>query len=91
MGFNCPKATEPLPGDSLIFTTKSPGDPGTHLIDLGRMKKAELTLKPPSCFDPGTLALGIQSHNHLAIAPYKLCSPCILSTNFSGLFRFQLY
>ena len=30
--------TELLRGDSLIFTSKSPGVPGTHLIDLGRMK-----------------------------------------------------
>ena len=24
--------------DSLLFATKYPGSPGTHLIDLGRMK-----------------------------------------------------
>ena len=29
---------QPLRGDSLLFTTKSPGSPGTHLIDPGRMK-----------------------------------------------------
>ena len=38
MGFNCLKATEPLQGDSLYFTTKSPGVPSTHFIVLGRMK-----------------------------------------------------
>ena len=38
LGFNCIKATEPLRGDSLLFTTRSPGVPGTYLIDLGRMK-----------------------------------------------------
>ena len=38
MGFNCLKATEPLRGDSLLFTTKFPAIPGTHLIDLERMK-----------------------------------------------------
>ena len=32
------KATEPLQGDTLLFTTKSPGVPGDHLIDLRRMK-----------------------------------------------------
>ena len=32
------KATEPLQGDTLLFTTKSPGVPGDHLIDFGRMK-----------------------------------------------------
>ena len=34
MGFNCLKATEPLRGGSLLFTTKFPEIPGTHLIDL---------------------------------------------------------
>ena len=38
MGYNCPKATEPLRGDSLLFTAKFPGIPGTHFIGLGRMK-----------------------------------------------------
>ena len=39
MGFNCLKATESLQGDSLFFTTKSPGISGSHLIDLGRMEE----------------------------------------------------
>ena len=38
MGFNCLKTAEPLGGDSLFFTTKSPGVPGTHWINLRRMK-----------------------------------------------------
>ena len=29
---------EPLQGGSLLFTTKFPESPGTHFIDLGRMK-----------------------------------------------------
>ena len=29
---------EPLRGSSLFFTTKFPEIPGTHFIDLGRMK-----------------------------------------------------
>ena len=29
---------EPQPGGSLLFTTKIPEIPGTHFIDLGRMK-----------------------------------------------------
>ena len=29
---------EPLRGSSLLFTTKFPEIPGTHIIDLGRMK-----------------------------------------------------
>ena len=35
--FNFLEATESLRGDSLLFTTKSPGVPGVHLIDLGMM------------------------------------------------------
>ena len=35
---NCLKGTKPLQGDSLLFTTQSLGVPGTHLIDLGRVK-----------------------------------------------------
>ena len=35
---NCLKATEPLRGGSLLFTPKFSENPGTHLIDLGRMK-----------------------------------------------------
>ena len=38
MGFNSLMATEPLQKDSLLFTTQFPGFPGTHLINLGRMK-----------------------------------------------------
>ena len=38
MGFNYLKATEPLRGGSLRFTTKFPGIPGTYLIDTGRLK-----------------------------------------------------
>ena len=38
MGLKCLKATELLQGDSLLFTTQSPGDFGTYLIDLRRMK-----------------------------------------------------
>ena len=37
MGFKCVKATEPLQGDSLLFTTKFPEIPRTHLkgVSLG--------------------------------------------------------
>ena len=38
MEFNYLKATEPLQGQSLLFITKFPETPGTHLIDLGRRK-----------------------------------------------------
>ena len=38
MGLNFLKAAEPVPGDSLLFTIKSPAVSGTYLIDLGKMK-----------------------------------------------------
>ena len=38
MGFNSLKATEPLGGGSLLFTTKFREISGTYLIDFGRMK-----------------------------------------------------
>ena len=44
MGLNCLKATEPLLGDSLIFTIQSTGTSNTHLIDLIWLKA--LTTRP---------------------------------------------
>ena len=38
MEFDCLKTTEVFRGDSLPFTTKFPGIPGTHFIYLGKMK-----------------------------------------------------
>ena len=38
MGFNCFNASEPLRVESLLYTTKFPEVPGTHLIALGKMK-----------------------------------------------------
>ena len=51
MGFNFSKATQPLRGDSLLFTTKSPVDPGTHLNDLEMMK---VDFGVSFDFEPGT-------------------------------------
>ena len=36
-GVQCVKVAEPR-GDSSLFTTQSQGAPGTHLIDLARMR-----------------------------------------------------
>ena len=63
IGLNSLKATEPLKGDSFIFTTQPPGVSGTYLIHLGR-RKDEFTLEPPSSFEPRTSGLGIQHPNH---------------------------
>ena len=61
MGFNFSKATQPLRGDSLLFTTKSPVDPGTHLNDLEMMK---VDFGVSFDFEPGTPWLGIQQTKH---------------------------
>ena len=37
-GGSTPSRLEPIRGGSLLFTTKSPEIPGTHFIDLERMK-----------------------------------------------------
>ena len=39
MGLNCLKATQPLQGDSLLFSTQSPRVPGTNLINYDGMKE----------------------------------------------------
>ena len=69
MGFNCLKATEPLQGNSLLFTTKFLKISGTHLIDLERCN-AELTLESVIDFEPGILGLGIQCFNNWALVTY---------------------
>ena len=86
MGFNCFKAAEPLWGDSLLFTTKFPENPGTHLIDLGRMKGL-VDLEPPSGFEHGTPGLVIQGPNHQAIT---LWTDRALNTSFTlySLFKY---
>ena len=38
MEFKCLKATEPLGGDNLLFTTQFPRGPGNHLINFNWMK-----------------------------------------------------
>ena len=37
-GVQLSQGLEPFRGDSLLFTTEFPEIPGTHFIDLGRMK-----------------------------------------------------
>ena len=62
MGFNCLKATEPLRGGSLRFTTKFQKFLVlTWLISQGW--KAKSTLEPPSGFQHETPGLGIQRLN----------------------------
>ena len=63
MRFNRLKDKDPLSGDVWIFTFRSPGVPGTHFINLERLK-AKSTLG----FKPRTPRLEIQHFNHKAIA-----------------------
>ena len=49
---------EPLRGGSLLFTTKFPEIPGTHFIDLGRMK---------GCVDLGATQWFFDNENFLIL------------------------
>ena len=58
--------------ETLLFTTKSPGVPGTHVIDHGRMKGPwldEVSLEPPSGLGPEIPKLATQHFNRQANAP----------------------
>ena len=57
---------EPLRAGSLFFINNSPGVPGIHFIDHGKMKKAESNLEPPSVFEHGISGLRIQRLNRIA-------------------------
>ena len=59
---NCLEAAKPLNGDSILFSTQSPGVPGNHLIDQKRWN-VESRLEPPNSLEPGTSGLGIQHPN----------------------------
>ena len=63
MRFNCIKATEPLWGGSLLFTTKFPEIPGYQFINIKKMK-VRVDMEPPSGFEHGAPGLGIQHLNH---------------------------
>ena len=66
MGFNWLKATQPLRGDSLLFTRFL-----VLTLSTSQGWKAGLTLEPPNGFEFGTPGLGIHYFNNQAIAPYK--------------------
>ena len=55
---------EPLRGGSLLYNTKSPEIPGTHFINLGKMKDWVDLGAIPNGFDHEAPALGIQHLNH---------------------------
>ena len=71
MGLNCLKATEPPRDDSLLFMTKFPEIPDTHLI---KPRSMRATLKPPSCFELGTNNLAFLQVSTLWFTKYKLKS-----------------
>ena len=55
MGFNFLKVTESPRGDRFHFTTQSPGVPGAHLMDLGRMEGCGLPWRHPVILNLGLL------------------------------------
>ena len=74
MWFNCLKATKPLRGDSLLFTTQPPGVRGTHLIDLGRMKGCGLPWSHPAVLNSGLLDRETSTLTTMII--WKRCVKC---------------
>ena len=68
MEFNCLKITEPLQGDSLLFSSKCMGVPSAQLNWEGW--KVESTLVPHKGFEHKTPWLGIQHPDHWAITPW---------------------
>ena len=62
MGFNCLKGTEPIGGDYYLFNFECPGAPGTHFINLKRMK-AESNLELLTGSGLRSTRLGIQNLN----------------------------
>ena len=74
MGFNYLKATEPLQGGSLLFTTKFQEIIGTHLINLRKMKRW-VDLAVTQWFWTqypwiGCLLLNLEWHNSFIISIY---------------------
>ena len=65
LGLTCHKPTEPLQEG---LSKNSPAIPGTHVIDLRRMKSAKSILEPPIGFEPGITGLGMQCLNYYVIA-----------------------
>ena len=64
MEFNCLQATESLQGNSLLFTAKFPGIPGSHFIDLSRnrYKRPTKIWKENTVYD---LRYEIKFENHV--------------------------
>ena len=87
MGFKCFKATEPLRGNSFLFTIQFPGLQEFLVFNWLSSEgwKTELILEPTSSFEPETPGLGIQRPKHQATACFNLppWDVEIISTYFS--------
>ena len=66
MEFQCLNATEPLWGDSLLFTT-SPQEFAVLILSTLEGWNTESILEPPSGFEPETSGTKIQCPDHKAI------------------------
>ena len=66
MELNCFKATEPLRGDSFLLTIQFLGFQEFLLLNWSSSEgwKTDLTLKPPSGYEPGIPGVGNQGLNH---------------------------
>ena len=90
MGFNCHKATGPLKGDSLPFMTQSPGVPGTHLIDLGRMKKCGLPWNHAAVLNLGLLYWEFSTLTTTVIGKRYVKCKCTVFINIKQTFHYKI-
>ena len=93
MGFNYPKPKEPLKGDILLFTTKSPWVPSTHFINLEKME-GWVNLGATQWFwtqDWRSSVLTTKPMPHVFCYVFSLSSNCLLSRSLSNTAEYSNY
>ena len=100
--FNCLKVTKPIRDDRLLLIANPPAIPGTHFIDLGRMKGwlDNLSIRLKWCSGilmSGTIYPSAVPSILIAVILFPACKPCVIiifpwqyrssrSQNFSKVF-----
>ena len=93
MGFNYPKPKEPLKGDILLFTTKSPWVPSTHFINLEKME-GWVNLGATQWFwtqDWRSSVLTTKPMPHVFCYVFSLSCNCLLSRFLSNTAEYSNY
>ena len=81
--FNCLKVTKLIRNDRLLLIANSPAIPGTHFIDLGRMKGRleNLSIRPKWCSGilmSGTIYPSAIPSILIAVILFPACKPCVI-------------